>query len=290
VQCLKLAIVSGQSENGCLASKSKMKRELDYRSLLKERLKKSSAGLLDARTTLRHFALINYAVSPERLAEFIPANHFEVARFETSKGTKSFLSVVAFLDVDFNFSRLASGIKFTFYQTNHRAYIIEKKTRQPVVWFFGTNLGSRLVKIPRCLWKIPWHYSKYNVDCRFNQASNRYEKYSYNFESDWCSGKIEIRDTGEPISVMSGFAFLDEMKLILTQPIQGFYRRLDGKLGTYRVWHKEMICTKGISENLYFSLYEKMGLMTKDEMQKPHSIFLCPEIEFDVCLPPQVID
>jgi len=88
---------------------------------------------------------------------------------------------------------------------------------------------------------------------------------------------------------MDGFTSLDEMKLILTQPVQGFYRRLDGKFGTYQVWHKEMVCTKGISENLYFSLYEKMGLMTKDEMQQPHSIFMCPEIEFDVCLPPEVI-
>jgi hypothetical protein len=265
-----------------------MKSELDYRSLLEERLKKSPAGLLDAKTTLRHFALINYAVSPERLAKFIPENLFEVAYFETNKGTKSFFSVVAFLDVDFNFSRLVSGIKFTFYQTNHRAYIIDKKTRQPVVWFFGTNLGSRLVQIPRCLWKIPWHFSKYHVDYRFDKTLNRYEKYSYNFESDWCSGKIQIRDTGEPISVMDGFASLDEMKLILTQPVRGFYRRLDGKLGTYQVWHKEMICTKGISENLYFSLYEKMGLLSKAEMQQPHSIFLCPEVEFDVHLPPQV--
>lgn len=268
----------------------KMRSELDYCNLFNERLKCQPAGLLDARTTLRHFVLINFAVSPERLAEFIPVDHFEVARFETSKGTKSFLSVVAFLDVDFNFSRLASGIKFTFYQTNHRAYVTDIKTGQPVVWFFGTNLGSRLVQIPRCLWKIPWHFSKYEVDCQFNQHSNQYDKYSYNFESDWCSGKIQIRDTGEPISVMDGFASLDEMKLILTQPVQGFYRRLDGKLGTYRVWHKEMLCTKGVSENLYFSLYEKIGLMTKDEMQQPHSIFMCPEIEFDVHLPPKVAD
>ena len=266
-----------------------MRSELDYRNLLNGRLKRSPAGLLDARTTLRHFALINYAVSPDRLAEFIPADRFEVARFETNKGTKAFLSVVAFLDVDFIFLRLASGIKFTFYQTNHRAYVTEKKTRQPAVWFFGTNLGSRLVQIPRSLWKIPWHYTKYNVDCRFNQALNQYEKYSYNFESNWCRGQTEIRDTGEPISVMDGFASLDEMKLILTQPVQGFYRRLDDKLGTYQVWHKEMVCTKGISENLYFSLYEKIGLMSKDEMQQPHSIFLCPEVEFDVHLPPETV-
>jgi hypothetical protein len=265
-----------------------MKSEFDCSKLFTERLKRpSSVGALNARTTLQHFALINYAVCPQRLAKFIPNDRFEIARFETNEGKKAFLSVVTFLDVDFNFSRFAPAIKFTFHQTNHRVYVIEKSTRQPVVWFFGTNLGSRLVHIPRCLWKIPWHYTKYKVDCRFNLASNRYEKYSYNFESEWCRGRIELRDTGEPISVMNGFASLDEMKLILTQPVQGFYRRLDGKIGTYQVWHREMACTKGVPENLYFSLYEKMGLLSKEEMQKPHSIFLCPEVEFDVHLPPK---
>ena len=265
-----------------------MRSEFDCRELLNKRLERSPAGRWHARTTLRHFALINYAVSPERLAEFIPRDQFEVARFETSEGSKAFLSVVSFLDVDFNFSRLASGIRFTFYQTNHRAYVIEKKTGQPVVWFFGTNLGSPLVHIPRQLWKIPWLNTKYTVDCWFDCAANRYQKYNYNFESDWCEGRIELRDTGEPISVMDGFASLDEMKLILTQPTQGFYRRLDGQVGTYQVWHREMVCTKGVAENLYFSLYEKMGLLSKAEMQRPHSIFLCPEVEFDVHLPPTI--
>jgi uncharacterized protein DUF2071 len=264
-----------------------MRSEFDCRELLNKRLERFPAGRFHARTMLRHFALINYAVSPGRLAELIPREHFEVARFETDGGSKAFLSVVAFLDVDFNFSRIASKIKFTFYQTNHRAYIIEKSSQQPVVWFFGTNLGSRLVSIPRRLWKIPWHFTKYAVDCRFDQTSNRYKKYSYNFESKWCQGQIELRDTGEPVSAMNGFASLDEMKLILTQPVRGFYRRLDGQIGTYQVWHREMVCTKGVAENLYFSLYEKLGLLSKNEMQNPHSIFLCPKVEFDVHLPPK---
>jgi hypothetical protein len=264
-----------------------MKSEFDCSKLLKERLERPSADVLNARTTLRHFALINYTVSPEQLAKFIPCDRFEITHFETNEGTRAILSVVAFLDVDFNFPRFAPGVKFTFYQTNHRAYVIEKNTRQPVVWFFGTNLGSRLVCIPRCLWKIPWHCTKYAVDCQFSRVLNRYEKYSYNFESDWCQGRIALRDTGEPISVVDGFESLDEMKLILTQPVTGFYRRLDGKIGTYQIWHREMICTKGLPENLYFSLYEKTGLLTKEQMQRPHSIFMCPEIEFDVHLPPK---
>jgi hypothetical protein len=264
-----------------------MNPEINHRALLNERLRRSPAGRLDARTTLRHFALITYAVAPERLAKLIPTNEFEVARFQTQSGEKAFFSAVAFLDVDFRFPRLAPGIKFCFYQTNHRAYVIEKTTRQPAVWFFGTNLGSRLVHLPRTLWKIPWHHSNYTVDCRFDSTAGCYEKYSYNFDSEWCRGEIKIRDTGEPVSVLDGFASMDEMKLLLTHPVRGFYRRLDGRLGTYQVWHQEMEFTRGVAEHLYFSLYEKMGLLTKAEMQQPHSIFLCPEVEFDVHLPPK---
>ncbi len=264
-----------------------MKPELNYRALLAERLQRPIPSRMDARTTLRHFALITYAVAPERLAKVIPADDFEVARFQTQNGERAFFSVAAFLDVDFQFPRFAPGINFQFYQTNHRAYIIEKKTRQPVVWFFGTNLGSQLVHLPRALWKIPWHFSKYTADCQFNSIANRYEKYVYNFNSDWCRGEIKIRDTGEPISVLDGFSTMDEMKLLLTHPVRGFYRRLDECIGTYQIWHEEMTFTRGVAEHLYFSLYEKLELLTQAEMQSPHSIFLCPEVEFDIQLPPK---
>ncbi len=264
-----------------------MNPKFNYRALLNERLRRPLAGRLDAWTTLRHFALINYAVAPEQLAKVIPADDFEVARFQTQNGVKAFLSIVAFMDVDFQFPHLAPGIKFQFYQTNHRAYIIEKKSGQPAVWFLGTNLGSRWVHLPRALWKIPWHFSQYTVDCRFDLSANRYKNYSYNFNSDWCKGEIKIRDTGKPISVMDGFTTMDEMKLLLTHPVQGFYRRLDGRVGTYHVWHEEMNFTRGVAEHLYFSLYDEMGFLTKAEMQQPHSIFLCPEVEFDVRLPPK---
>ncbi len=235
---------------------------------------------------LRHFSLINYGVPTERLEAIIPREHFEIAKFETGEGPRSFVSVVPFLDLDFNFPRLAPWLKFSFYQTNHRAYVIDRKTGQHAVWFFGTNLGSPLVHLPRLLWKIPWHYTRYCVDCRYSPALKRYESYRYDFESEWCSGRTRLRDTGEPIELMPGFKSLDEMKLILTHPVRGYYRGLDGRIGTYEIWHKEMECTKGIADDLYYSLYERLGLMSKEEMLRPHSIFMCPEIQFDIHLPP----
>lgn len=262
---------------------------MDGRKKLDERLRQPAGGMFDARSTLHDFALINYAVAPEKVTVTIPDSRFEVMSFPTSAGPRAFFSAVLFLDVDFCFSRVAPFVKFKFYQTNHRAYVQDKQTGEPVVWFWGTNLGSSLVHWPRWLWKIPWHNTSYNVDCRFNLAARRYEKYSYHFQSDFCHGRAELRDTGEPLQALDGFSLLDEMKLILTQPVRGFYQRLDGQTGTYQIWHPEMNCTLGVADDLYFSLYERLGLLDAEQQRRPHSVFLCPQILFNVQLPPQLV-
>jgi len=260
-----------------------------FRDVLNTRLKRGSKSWMNARTTLHHFALINYAIPKDRLSPHIPADRFEIPEFETEKGRFAFLSVVPFLDVDFCFPGFAPGINFTFFQTNHRAYVMDKENGQHCVWFFGTNLGSRIVEIPRTLWKIPWHYTTYSVEVRFNEGKNIYEKFNYRFRSEWCDGEIEIEDTGIPISECKGFSCLDEMKLILTHPTTGYFYRLDKKLGTYKIWHPEMNMTYARPHHLYFSLYKDLNIMSSEEMESPHSIFVCPKVDFEIYLPPRAV-
>jgi hypothetical protein len=139
------------------------------------------------------------------------------------------------------------------------------------------------------LWKIPWHYTNYSVDVRFNPDINIYEKFYYRFKSEWCNGEIEIEDTGVPIAECKGFSCLDEMKLILTHPTTGYFKRLDQKLGTYKIWHPEMEMTYANTHHLYFSLYEDLDIMSAKEMESPHSIFLCPKVDFEIYLPPRAL-
>ena len=77
------------------------------------------------------------------------------------------------------------------------------------------------------------------------------------------------------------------MKLVITHPLTGFYRLLDGKVGSYAVWHEEMELSRGTPRRLYFGLFERLGLLSAEEMSRPHSLFLCPEVEFEVHLPPK---
>jgi hypothetical protein len=252
-----------------------------YRSLLTRRLARNPARLLDVRSTLKHFALINYALPKERLEKYIPLDHFDIPEFQIRGRRLAMMSAVPFLDVDFHFINFPL-IKFRFGQTNYRVYVIDKRTGEPCVWFFGTTLGSVVVYAARLAWQIPWHYARFKIECENG-------KWHYATESKWGEAEIEIEDSGEVVSVTEGFESYDQMKLILTQPIDGFFYRLDDALGSYSVWHDEMNIRQGRAKNLYFGLYERLGLLSRDEMQKPHSIFLCDAILFDVYLPPRKI-
>jgi hypothetical protein len=248
---------------------------------LQQRLHKRPSGRLDIRSDLLHFSLINYAVPKERLEPHIPTDRFEIASFAINGRQQAMLSVVPFIDADFNFYRLFPWLKFRFAQTNHRVYVIDKKTGEPVVWFFGTTLGSQVVHLARTLWRIPWHHGRYQINCQYDEESARYQTYAIQIKSAWCQSQIEIEDSGQPVQLT------DEERLILTHPVDGYFYRLDGRVGGYSIWHEIIPLTTAAPKNLYFSLYEDLNIMSREEMQQPHSIFICPRIAFDIYMPPQ---
>jgi hypothetical protein len=263
---------------------------VNYREILDNRInmRRKISSILDVKTHLAHFALINYTLPKERLLPFIPQDRFEISEFIINGKPMALMSAVPFLDIDFHFKKLFPFLKFQFPQTNYRVYVKDKKNNEPVVWFFGTTLGSYYVYLPRFGFAIPWHYAKYKVDCHYNPETHIYESYLIDSKSKWASSEIELVDSGKPIDDYTGFSSYDEMKLILTHPVTGYFYRNDYKLGTYSIWHEEMRLTYATARKLYFSLYERLGLLTKEEMLNPFSVFLCPKILFEVYLPPNL--
>ncbi|NJN05594.1 MAG: hypothetical protein HC814_03250 [Rhodobacteraceae bacterium] len=155
---------------------------------------------------------------------------------------------------------------------------------------FGTTLGSPAVLVPRWLWRLPWHFARYQLNCRYHPEAMCYETFRYNVASRWASAEIDLEDTGEVVTDCEGFGSADEFKLVLTHPVDGYFRRRDGRLGHYSVWHKEMRLTRARPKRLFFSLYEDMGLLSREEMERPHSAFICTEIGFSILLPPRQLD
>ncbi|MBK8398491.1 MAG: DUF2071 domain-containing protein [Leptospiraceae bacterium] len=264
---------------------------MDFRQILDSRIqdKKQNPNLLDVETYLEHFALINYALPKERLLAYIPQDRFEISEYLINGEKMALMSAVPFLDIDFHFKKIFPFLKFQFPQTNYRVYIKDKKTNESAVWFFGTTLGSYYVYLPRLGFNIPWHYAKYKVNCEYNSEEKKYNHFKVNSHSKWASSEIDLIDTGVSISTYDGFSSYEEMKLILTHPVKGYFYRNDSKLGTYSIWHEEMSLTSALPRKLYFSLYEKLGLLSREEMSKPLSVFLCPNILFEVYLPPKLV-
>jgi hypothetical protein len=261
-----------------------------YRQILNHRLQTNRNGPWDVRTTLAHFALINYALPKDRLRRHIPADRFDIPEFEIDGQRLALLSVAPFLDLDFHFQHFFRFVQFHFGQTNYRVYVVDRATGEHAVWFFGTTLGSRIVQLPRLFWRIPWHYAAYDIDCRYNPALRRYEKFAYNIHSKWAEAEIDLTDTGETVTILPGFESPEQMKLILTHPVDGYFYRLDGRLGNYSVWHEEVSVTAARPNRLYFGLFERLGVLSKEEMRAPHSVVICPRVDFKVFLPPREID
>jgi len=258
---------------------------LNYRDILDRRLVVPSTGWVDVRSNLKHFALINYALPKSRLEPYIPANHFEIPEFTIGGRQMALMSAVPFWDADFHFINLPF-LKFNFGQTNFRVYVIDKRSGEHAVWFFGTTLGSVVVYFAKAAWGIPWHYARYQAQFEQDSRTQRYLNYKYAINSKWCNARVELEDSGAPVSLAEGFSSMDEMKLILTHPVDGYFYNSKHKVGKYSVWHEKIPFTTGRAKDIYFSLYEDLGLLSKDEMQNPHSVFICPETEFKVLLPP----
>ena len=243
------------------------------------RLKKGiKPSFWNATTLLKDFSIITYLVDVERLRKYIP-KQFDLVTVNQHGVERGILSAVPFLDQDFCFKRFFTFVKFKFYQTNYRAYVIDKSTGEQIVWFFGTNLGSCLVNIPRILWAIPWYNAKYKNE-------SKKETYSLSIKSNFNHGYIEYLKTNQPIELLDGFISMEEMILVLTHPIRGVYHKLNGKIGTYSVAHEKMNLKIGEPKSIYFSLFEKLGLLSKIEMNKPFAIFYLDQIRFDIELPP----
>ncbi len=256
---------------------------LDYRALLDQRLVRPRPRGIDAITSLRHFALINYLVPVPQLQRIIhPA--FTVVPFSVDGISGGLLSVVPFYDVDFRFARLPL-LRFRMGQTNYRLYVTDRRGGH-MAWFIGTALDSFSVAVPHYLWKLPWHRARMRFDVAYSAAEQRYTAYKLRTRSKWAGADLSLTDSGAAMTLLPGFASMDEQRLVLTNPVRGVFYRRDGRLGSYTIWHDAMNLTVGGVQHARFDLLARLGLLDEEEMQRPHSVLLTPAVEFLIQLPP----
>jgi len=258
---------------------------VNFTQELQNRVKnRKKHSLIDMNTLLEHFVIISYKVPVNRIKHLIP-EPFKLWTFVEDNVEYALISAVNFKDTDFSLSRILQFIKFNFYQTNFRTYIIDKTNNSHCAWFFGTTLGSKTSLIPNKIWKMPWERGKYTEDIRIKNGI--YNKYELEFKSKQGIGKVSLVSTTTKMKIHSGFTSLDEQLLILTHPVIGYYYLKNKEIGTYEIWHPKMDLCEGKLDDAYFELFNKLNLLDKKEMKHPHSVLIINEIEFDILLPPK---
>ncbi len=256
---------------------------MDYIAQIKDRVDKVPLTRnFTIFTTLQHFSIITYKVEFERLRRAIP-QEFEIYTILVNGVKYGLVSAVTFLDRDFRFNKLFPFLKFNFVQTNYRAYIIDKKSGEHCAWFFGTGIGSGFYLIPKNIWKMPWFYTKYEVNCRCNNG--RYDRYTISSKTPGSSLIIDISETTNPPTI-EGFDCLEQAEFILTHPVTGYFARADKKIGSYKIWHPKMLCKTARCNTAYFEKFEALNLLNKEEMKHPHSVLITDSIDFIIDLPP----
>ncbi len=243
---------------------------------------------IDAVSDLEHFAIVTYAIPPERLRPLVH-QRFDLDCVAGAGGElRALVSMVPFLDRNFHFARLP-WLCFRFGQTNYRAYVIDRATGKRGVWFFGTTLDSWSVVFPRYLWKLPWHRGRTRFSCHYDACSRRYMRYRVAARSEWAPVRLELADSGLAPVKMTGFLDLDLAAVILTHPFNGFFYRRDGALGSYRVWHERLNLTAGRVVQAEIGLFDRLGLVPFAEQDSPHSVLIQPRTEFSIYLPPKKV-
>jgi uncharacterized protein YqjF (DUF2071 family) len=237
---------------------------------------------LAVKTTLVDFAITTFAIDPAALAKYLPSG-FEPDISTLSDGNSvAFISAVTFNDLDFRLCA-CPWPTFSFGQTNYRAYVLYRGKR--VAWFFGTSLATPFVIVPRYVWLLPWHFAtmRFNTTWNGDTCSN----YELTTSGAWGAVDLALQGTDEPSGCLDGFLDEEDMSVILTHPLEGYYERRDGVIGTYSIWHDRLAMHRGIAKRAYFEVFHKLGLV--DHTTKPHSVLLQKRTKFTILLPPRVL-
>ncbi|MGN9844433.1 DUF2071 domain-containing protein [Nonomuraea sp. H19] len=227
-----------------------------------------------AQTDLDDFAIVSYRVDADALARHLPEG-FAPMKMTFGDGPGALVSAVAFKDRDFHF-RFLPQVSIDCGQINYRAYVTAYG--RPGVWFFGTRLDHPVVAIPQHLWGMPWRRDRIRIEADWDRTPARWRL-------DANDAHCDAAELPRPLTLLDGFTDEPDWLDRLTHPTLGWYRRRDGRVGTYSIWHPVMRPRHLGVASASFPVFERLGLITPDT--PPHSVLAQPRLSFDIHTPPR---
>lgn len=236
-----------------------------------------------SRTWLDDLAIVTWAVDPEVLAASLP-DGFEPLTWPRAGTPVALVSMVAFRDRDFHFrfwphTRLQCG------QINYRAYV--RHGGLTGVWFYGTSLDSRLVAVAQRLWRMPWHHDRIDVAAQW--AGDRLTRMTVQANGPWGDADLDLTQAAGPVGSppIPDLAMGRDLTDVLTDPVRGWFRRTDGRVGRYSVAHPPMLMSPATVGRARSAVFERLGLVTPDAA--PLDARATRAIRFEVHTPPRQV-
>ncbi|HAR96731.1 MAG TPA: hypothetical protein DCR97_12340 [Deltaproteobacteria bacterium] len=231
-------------------------------------------------TLLKDLLYISYLVPSSRLHALVPSS-----LPLSTIGKEVFVSVVAMRNTDVGPVWLPWPRQH-YNQMNIRTYVEDPMTGKQGVFFFKSGITSfGALAVPRML-GLPWE----KIDLHIRREVDSSGACRYRANGDF-HGRIMVEVGGlvQQRGADPG-AEMHDAAVHITAPDIGFVKaNAREKLLSFGVKHQFIEPLRCELIDLQFPLLEHLGIVEREEMDKPHSVFLVPEAKFLVYLPPRIV-
>lgn len=236
----------------------------------------------EADVDLENFLMINHAVPAERVAARLP-DRLALETFEGEDGTEQTLvTTTCFCNRDLRW-RLTRRPTHTFNQITFRTYVMHGEARG--LYFFGTYVDTVASAFWQGAMATGTKLARFELDAP--KAAGRYPRYSCTARYRDEAVAFVAEATDDPVAPYP-FPSADEYVQWVGLRLHGFSRNPFGFYTHGRIDHRRLRPFAGRLLEGRFDLWERLGILARDEFLTPQSVLVEPHIKFTL-LPPRPV-
>lgn len=231
--------------------------------------------LTTAQVDVENFALVTHAVPAERLRRLVP-DRFQLETFTSRSGEEmGLISASSFCNRQIHWSS-ARYPAHDFDQSTFRTYVTHRGRRG--AFFFATYVSTRLSFMGQVIVAAHTKLAEFEVDIQKDEAG-AYRSYSSRARTDSEELRFELQARGAP-EAKHPFRSGTEHAQFITYRLHGYARPLVGGVTYGPIEHRHMDPWGGQLIRGRFDLWERLGLLPRDEWDAPFSVLVEPSVRF----------